>query len=38
MNGVLCRCMTFYRVQAAIKRGAKAILDARQSERTKVTA
>jgi aerobic-type carbon monoxide dehydrogenase small subunit (CoxS/CutS family) len=38
MNGVLCRCMTFYRVQAAIKRGAKAISDARQSERTKVTA
>src|ERR1700722_19894562 len=38
MNGVLCRCMTFYRVQAAIKRGAKAISDARQSEKTKVTA
>jgi aerobic-type carbon monoxide dehydrogenase small subunit (CoxS/CutS family) len=38
MNGVLCRCMTFYRVQAAIKRGAKAISDARQSEKKKVTA
>jgi aerobic-type carbon monoxide dehydrogenase small subunit (CoxS/CutS family) len=38
MNGVLCRCMTFYRVQAAIKRGAKAIADARQSVKTKVTA
>jgi aerobic-type carbon monoxide dehydrogenase small subunit (CoxS/CutS family) len=38
MNGVLCRCMTFYRVQAAIKRGAKAISDARKLEKTKVTA
>ena len=38
MNGVLCRCMTFYRVQAAIKRGAKAISDARQAQKTKVTA
>jgi aerobic-type carbon monoxide dehydrogenase small subunit (CoxS/CutS family) len=25
MNGVLCRCMTYYRVQAAIKRAAKMI-------------
>jgi aerobic-type carbon monoxide dehydrogenase small subunit (CoxS/CutS family) len=24
MNGTLCRCMTYYRVQAAIKRAAKA--------------
>jgi aerobic-type carbon monoxide dehydrogenase small subunit (CoxS/CutS family) len=23
MNGTLCRCMTYYRVQAAIKRAAK---------------
>jgi aerobic-type carbon monoxide dehydrogenase small subunit (CoxS/CutS family) len=38
MNGVLCRCMTFYRVQAAIKRGAKAIADARQLAKTEVTA
>ena len=38
MNGVLCRCMTFYRVQAAIKRGAKAIADARHSAKTGVTA
>jgi aerobic-type carbon monoxide dehydrogenase small subunit (CoxS/CutS family) len=38
MNGVLCRCMTFYRVQTAIKRGAKAIADARQSVKAKVTA
>jgi aerobic-type carbon monoxide dehydrogenase small subunit (CoxS/CutS family) len=25
MNGTLCRCMTYYRVQAAIKRAAKAM-------------
>jgi aerobic-type carbon monoxide dehydrogenase small subunit (CoxS/CutS family) len=25
MNGVLCRCMTYYRVQAAIKRAVKVI-------------
>jgi aerobic-type carbon monoxide dehydrogenase small subunit (CoxS/CutS family) len=25
MNGVLCRCMTYYRVQAAIKRAVKTI-------------
>jgi aerobic-type carbon monoxide dehydrogenase small subunit (CoxS/CutS family) len=35
MNGTLCRCMTYYRVQAAIKRGAKMMADARvASERT----
>jgi aerobic-type carbon monoxide dehydrogenase small subunit (CoxS/CutS family) len=28
MNGILCRCMTYYRVQTAIKRAAKAIADA----------
>ena len=28
MNRVLCRCMTYYRVQVAIKRGAKAMADA----------
>ena len=27
MNRTLCRCMTYYRVQAAIKRGAKMIAD-----------
>jgi aerobic-type carbon monoxide dehydrogenase small subunit (CoxS/CutS family) len=27
MNGVLCRCMTYYRVQAAIKRAVKTIAD-----------
>lgn len=29
MNSTLCRCMTQYRVQAAIKRAAKAIAEAR---------
>jgi aerobic-type carbon monoxide dehydrogenase small subunit (CoxS/CutS family) len=29
MNGTLCRCMTYYRVQAAIKRAAKTIAGAR---------
>lgn len=29
MNTTLCRCMTYYRVQAAIKRAARAIADAR---------
>jgi aerobic-type carbon monoxide dehydrogenase small subunit (CoxS/CutS family) len=27
MNATLCRCMTYYRVQAAIKRGAKVMAD-----------
>jgi aerobic-type carbon monoxide dehydrogenase small subunit (CoxS/CutS family) len=27
MNATLCRCMTYYRIQAAIKRAAKAIAD-----------
>jgi aerobic-type carbon monoxide dehydrogenase small subunit (CoxS/CutS family) len=29
MNSTLCRCMTYYRVQAAIKRAAQAIAQAR---------
>ena len=29
MTGVLCRCMTYYRVQAAIKRAAKVMAAAR---------
>ena len=28
MNSTLCRCMTYYRVQAAIKRAAKTLADA----------
>ena len=31
MNGVLCRCMTYYRVQAAIKRAVKTIAAERAS-------
>jgi aerobic-type carbon monoxide dehydrogenase small subunit (CoxS/CutS family) len=38
MNRTLCRCMTYYRIQAAVKRGAKAIADARQPLKAKVTA
>ena len=30
MAGTLCRCMTYYRVQAAIKRAAKTMADARR--------
>ncbi len=30
MNGVLCRCMTYYRVQAAIKRAVKVIASNRK--------
>src|SRR5512134_1445580 len=30
MSGTLCRCMTYYRVQAAIKRAAKVMASARQ--------
>lgn len=29
MNATLCRCMTYYRIQAAIKRAAKAMAEAR---------
>src|ERR1700722_14997697 len=29
MNKTLCRCMTYYRIQAAIERAAKTIADAR---------
>jgi aerobic-type carbon monoxide dehydrogenase small subunit (CoxS/CutS family) len=27
MNGTLCRCMTYYRVQAAIKRASKLLAE-----------
>lgn len=33
MNGVLCRCMTYYRVQAAIKRAVKTIAEGRSSDK-----
>ena len=38
MKGTLCRCMTYYRVQAAIKRGAKVIADARVASEKEVVA
>jgi aerobic-type carbon monoxide dehydrogenase small subunit (CoxS/CutS family) len=38
MAGVLCRCMTYYRIQAAIKRAAKLIADDRLSAREEVVA
>lgn len=31
MNATLCRCMTYYRVQAAIKRAAKAMAESRRA-------
>ena len=33
MSGTLCRCMTYYRIQAAIKRAAKTMASARTSDR-----
>jgi aerobic-type carbon monoxide dehydrogenase small subunit (CoxS/CutS family) len=38
MNGTLCRCMTYYRVQAAIKRAAKTMADARTGSPKEVAA
>ena len=38
MSGTLCRCMTYYRIQAAIKRAAKAIASARASADREVMA
>ena len=38
MAGTLCRCMTYYRIQAAIKRAAKAISSARSETGTEVIA
>jgi aerobic-type carbon monoxide dehydrogenase small subunit (CoxS/CutS family) len=38
MNTTLCRCMTYYRIQAAIKRAAKVIADARPSVEKEVIA
>jgi aerobic-type carbon monoxide dehydrogenase small subunit (CoxS/CutS family) len=38
MNGTLCRCMTYYRVQAAIKRGAKMMADAKAASEKGVVA
>src|ERR1700691_3425909 len=38
MNSTLCRCMTYYGIQAAIKRAAKAIADARPASGKEVAA
>src|SRR5499427_3919265 len=38
MAGTLCRCMTYYRVQTAIKRAAKAIASARNEAGSEVIA
>ena len=38
MSATLCRCMTYYRIQAAIKRAAKAIASARSSADREVIA
>jgi len=38
MNGALCRCMTYYRIQAAIKRAAKILAAARTESGQEVSA
>jgi len=38
MNRTLCRCMTYYRIQAAIKRAANTIADARPAAEKEVVA
>jgi aerobic-type carbon monoxide dehydrogenase small subunit (CoxS/CutS family) len=38
MKNTLCRCMTYYRIQAAIKRAAKTIADARPAAEKEVLA
>ena len=38
MNSTLCRCMTYYGIQSAIKRAAKAIADARPASGKEVAA
>jgi aerobic-type carbon monoxide dehydrogenase small subunit (CoxS/CutS family) len=38
MKNTLCRCMTYYRIQAAIKRAAKTIADARPVAEKEVVA
>ena len=38
MNGNLCRCLTYYRIQAAVKRAASLLADARQDARKEVVA
>ena len=38
MNATLCRCMTYYRIQAAIKRAAKLVADVRAASAKDVVA
>src|SRR5580698_4498167 len=38
MNRTLCRCMTYYRIQAAIERAAKTIADSRSAAKKGVAA
>jgi aerobic-type carbon monoxide dehydrogenase small subunit (CoxS/CutS family) len=38
MNATLCRCMSYYRIQAAIRRAAKTIADARPAAGKEVAA
>ena len=38
MASTLCRCMTYYRIQAAIKRASKAIASARRGSNSEVIA
>jgi aerobic-type carbon monoxide dehydrogenase small subunit (CoxS/CutS family) len=38
MNRTLCRCMTYYRINAAIKRAAKTMADSRQAAKKGVAA
>jgi len=38
MAGTLCRCMTYYRIQAAIKRAAKVVAAARPASEKEVVA
>ena len=38
MNGTLCRCMSYFRVQSAIKRAVKTIAESAPSEGKRVIA
>jgi aerobic-type carbon monoxide dehydrogenase small subunit (CoxS/CutS family) len=38
MDGTLCRCMTYYRIQAAIKRASKLLTAARSASGKEVVA
>jgi aerobic-type carbon monoxide dehydrogenase small subunit (CoxS/CutS family) len=38
MNGTLCRCMSYFRVQSAIKRAIETMAEASPAERNKVVA